>query len=50
MTMARGGLVSIIMSKVLTVSANVAIKKGSSTLTLISTDVENIGKSLLQTP
>jgi hypothetical protein len=50
MTMARGALVSIIMSKVLTVSAVVATKKGSSTLTLISSDVENIGRLLFEAP
>ena len=50
MTMARGALISIIMSKVLTVSATVAAEKGSTTLTLISTDVDNIGKLLLLTP
>ena len=41
-TMARGSLVSIIMSKILTVSASVAADKGSGTLTLMSADVERI--------
>ncbi|TVY60887.1 ABC transporter FUM19 [Lachnellula suecica] len=44
MTMARGALISIIFSKVLTVSATIAAAKGSRTLTLMSTDVENIAK------
>jgi ATP-binding cassette subfamily C (CFTR/MRP) protein 1 len=43
MTITRGALVSIVFSKVLTVSALVAATKGSNTLTLITNDVENIG-------
>ena len=46
MTMTRGALISIVFSKVLTVSASVAASKGSSTLTLIMADVENIGMHL----
>lgn len=44
MTMARGTLVSIIISKVLAMSSVVSAKKGSGTLTLMSTDVDNISK------
>jgi hypothetical protein len=47
MTMTRGALTSIVFSKVLTVSASVAEAKGANTLTLITIDVENIGKPLL---
>jgi hypothetical protein len=45
MTMTRGALTSIVFSKILTVAATVAATKGSNTLTLITTNVENIGKS-----
>jgi len=49
MTLVRGALISIILSKTLTVSAIVAATKGSGTLTLMSTDVENVGRSLTRT-
>ncbi|KAE8441372.1 hypothetical protein EG329_005475 [Mollisiaceae sp. DMI_Dod_QoI] len=42
MTLVRGSLISIILSKTLRVSATVAAAKGNGTLTLMSTDVENI--------
>lgn len=45
-TMARGSLVSLIFLKTLSVSANVAQDKGSSTLTLMSTDVDKICRGL----
>jgi len=44
--MFRGSLVSLVMRKALTVSAAVAAKKGSATLTLMSTDVERIQQGL----
>lgn len=43
MTQARGALISVILSKSLTISAAGAATKGSVALTLMSTDVENIG-------
>jgi ATP-binding cassette subfamily C (CFTR/MRP) protein 1 len=42
-TMARGILISMLMSKSLTVTAAISTQKGSSTLTLMSTDVDRIG-------
>jgi ATP-binding cassette subfamily C (CFTR/MRP) protein 1 len=44
--MARGCLVSRVFSKTLAISATVAAGKGSSTLTLMSTDVERISRGL----
>jgi ATP-binding cassette subfamily C (CFTR/MRP) protein 1 len=44
--MARGSRVSMIFSKTLTVSARVNARKGSSTLTLMSTDVQRISRGL----
>lgn len=47
MTTARGALISMILAKVLTVTATVAAEKGSNALTLITADVDNISRSLL---